>query len=133
MYNKESHSVFSLKYHIVLVTKYRKKTIMCDLEKYLKQLILEISKKHNVNIIIMESDIDHIHMMVETKPTINLSNFIKTLKSYTNYHMFREYESLLRNYYFHKNTFWSAGYFICSIGNASEDTIRNYIKNQKYK
>ena len=55
----------------------------------IKQFSYEICNKHNVIIHEMEADKDHIHYMIETDPTINLSNLVRTMKSYTTYHIWR--------------------------------------------
>ena len=78
----------------------------------------------------METDKDHIHYMIETYPDINLSNFVKLLKSYTTYHIWRLNSKILRKEFWRENTFWADGYFICSVGNVSEQTLKNYIENQ---
>ena len=78
----------------------------------------------------METDKDHIHYMIETKPNINLSNLVKVIKSYTTYHIWKKYEMYLKKYFWKEKTFWTDGYFICSIGNVSEETLKKYIENQ---
>ena len=78
----------------------------------------------------METDKDHIHYMIETSPNINLADLIKTMKSYTTYHIWKLYEPYLRKYFWHERTFWTDGYFLCSVGNISEKILKEYIENQ---
>lgn len=78
----------------------------------------------------METDKDRIHYLISTKSNINLSNYIKTLKSYTIYHIWREYEVYLKKFIYYKRIFWFSDYFINTIGNVSEENIKNYILNQ---
>lgn len=78
----------------------------------------------------METDKDHIHYMIETQPNINLLNFIKTMKSYTTYHMWKLHKIFLSKHFWKEKTFWTDGYFICSIGNVGEKQLRKYIGNQ---
>jgi len=89
-----------------------------------------IAKKHNVDIWYLESDKDHIHYMIEVEPNTNLANFVKTLKSYTTYHIWKKYPNYLRKCFWKERTFWSDGYFIASIGEVSSDTLKEYIENQ---
>ena len=70
----------------------------------------------------METDKDHIHYMIETPPTVALSDVVRTMKSYTTFHIWKLHETLLSKSIY--------GYFICSIGNVSETTLANYIENQ---
>ena len=78
----------------------------------------------------METDKDHKHYMIETDVNINISNFIRTLKSYTTFHIWKRHSVVLSKYFWKENTFWTDGYFICSIGNVSEKQLQEYIKNQ---
>lgn len=78
----------------------------------------------------METDKDHIHYMIETTPNINLSNMVKTMKSYITYHIWEKYSAYLSKYFWKERTFFSDGYFISSIGNVSQETLKNYIENQ---
>ena len=61
----------------------------------MKTLAKTISDKHNVQIHYMEVDKDHLHMMIETTPNINLSDYVRTLKSYTTFHIWKKYTSYL--------------------------------------
>ena len=129
--NRGSHNKYLLQYHLILVIKYRKQLFINNqISDGIKQFSYDICKKHNINIKYMETDKDHIHYMIETKPNMNLSIFIKTIKSYTTYNIWKKYDNFLKQYFWKEHTFWTDGYFICSIGNVSEETLKNYIKNQ---
>ena len=78
----------------------------------------------------METDKDHIHYMIETSPNINLSNFVKTMKSYITYHIWQKYYNYLSKYFWNERTLFSDGYFLASIGNVSQDVLKEYIENQ---
>ena len=80
---------FLLQYHLIFVCKYRKKLFLNHSisSDDIKQFSCEICNKHNVIIHGMEADKDHIHYMIETEPNINLSNLVRTMKSYTTYHI----------------------------------------------
>lgn len=130
-WKSRSHSKYLLQYHLILVCKYRKKFFKnANISNLIKQLSYEICNKHHIRIKYMETDEDHIHYMIETYPNINLSNFVKLLKSYSTYHIWRLNSEVLRKELWKENTFWTDGYFICSIGNVSEQTLKNYIENQ---
>ena len=98
-----------------------------DIANDIKQLSYDICSEHNVIIKEMEVDKDHIHFMIETEPNINLSNLARTIKSYTTYHIWKLHKTYLSKHFWKEHTFWTDGYFICSIGNVSEKTLRNYI------
>lgn len=131
-WNSGSHSKYLLQYHLIFVCKYRKQLLMNNQISYdIKQYSYDICERHNVNIKYMETDKDHIHYMIETKPNINLSMLVKTIKSYTTYHIWRKYGGYLKNYFWKEKTFWTDGYFICSIGNVSEETLKKIYRKSR--
>lgn len=77
----------------------------------------------------MEVDKDHIHLMVESEPKISPLQIVRCLKQESIYYIWRVYPEL-QCHFWKEKTFWSDGYFCCSIGNASIDTIREYIESQ---
>ena len=130
-WNSGSHNKYLLQYHLIYVCKYRKQLLSNkSIADDTKRLSNEICQKHNVNIKYMEVDKDHIHYMIETRPNINLSDFVRTMKSYVTYHIWQIYEPYLRKCFSKERTFFTDGYFICSIGNVSEKTLKEYIENQ---
>ena len=85
-YKSGSHSKYLLQYHLIFVCKYRRKLLSSsNIASDIKRLSIEYCQKHNVVIHYMETDKDHIHYMIETTPNINLSNMVKTMKSYITY------------------------------------------------
>lgn len=68
--------------------------------------------------------------MIETRPNINLSDFVRTMKSYITYHIRERYSAYLCKCFWKERTFFTDGYFICSVGNVSEKTLKEYIENQ---
>jgi len=78
----------------------------------------------------METDKDHIHYMIETEPAISVSKIVNLMKSYTTYHIWERYPDYLRKHFWKERTFWTDGYFACSVGNVSEEMLWRYIENQ---
>lgn len=78
----------------------------------------------------METDEDHVHMMINMIPSISVSSIVRRLKQISTNKLWKLCPRLLEKHFWKEHTFWSDGYFVCSIGNASEETIKNYIKNQ---
>ena len=103
----------------------------------IKQFSYEIGQKHKVIIRYMETDKDHIHYMIETlrsipcgEPTMSVSKIVNLMKSYTTYHIWEKYPNYLQKHVWKEHTFWTDGYFACSVGNVSEEMLRRYIENQ---
>ena len=132
MYKKIRHSCFDLWYHLVLVTKYRHPVIKEDLSEELKKYVYAYYKNNNIDIVEYNDDLDHIHILFEGKPNLNLSHFINGLKTNSSKHIRREYADTLEKYYW-KPYFWSNSYFIGGVSERSADIVKEYIKNQKNK
>ena len=67
---------------------------------------------------------------IETEPTMSVSKIVNLMKSYTTYHIWERYPNYLRKHFWKEHTFWTDGYFACSVGNVSEEMLRKYIENQ---
>lgn len=127
--SKNRHK-FLLQYHLIFVCKYRKKLFTKEISDDVKHLSYKIFQRHNVIIHKMETDKDHIHYMIETEPTISISDLVRMMKSYITYHIWKSHKNYLSKHFWKESTLFTDGYFICSIGNASEKQLRKYIKNQ---
>lgn len=120
-----------LQFHIIFVCKYRKPLLQnVNMSENVKRLSQIICNKHDVTIKVMETNDDHIHYMIETPPTIALSDIIRVLKSYTTHHLWILFPEFLTTQFWKEKTFWTDGYFVASVGNVSEKTLNDYIKNQ---
>lgn len=127
-YRTLNHAKFLILYHLIFVVKYRKKL----LEKYgadVKQGMLEIAERSDFDILEMEVDKDHIHLMVESEPELSPLQIIRRLKQETTVKLWNLHPELNKEFW-REQTFWSDGYFCCSIGNASIETVRKYIESQ---
>lgn len=122
-------SKFRLLYHVILVTKYRKKLLLTYGDK-VKEVTYNLSENYKFNIECMEVDKGHIHILISSNPIYSPKFIASIIKQTTTYNLYKLYSDQLHKEYYKNNVFWSKGYFINSIGNASEETIRNYINNQ---
>ena len=129
-YNCHNRRKYSLKVHIVLVTKYRKQLLKGNIADDVKQKISDICKSKEWEIIAMETDKDHIHFLVEYDATDRVCDIVKVVKQETTYYLWQKYGSFLSKQYWKKRIFWSDGYFACSIGEASSAIIQKYIESQ---
>jgi putative transposase len=78
----------------------------------------------------MEVDIDHIHFLIKSYPKYSISQIIRRLKVKSTILSWKKYYNILIKYYWKQRILWSDGYFVCTIGNVSKETIQQYIKNQ---
>lgn len=129
-YNRHNRRKYSLKVHIVLVTKYRKKLLKGSITDDVKQKIFDIANTRGYEIIAMEADKDHLHFLISYDTTDRVCDIVKIVKQETTYYLWQKYGSFLSKQYWKKKIFWSDGYFACSIGEVSSTTIQKYIENQ---
>lgn len=126
-YKSNNNIVFSCKYHIVWCPKYRRKVLVGDVEKRLKEIINELALELNVEIIEMETDIDHIHILIDIDPQFGVMKFIRLAKSRSS--------KLLRDEFHHLKTklptLWTNSSFISTVGDVPLEIVKQYIENQQ--
>ena len=127
-FTTSSHSVYLLYYHLVLVTKYRKKILDETVSSYLKNLFLQISHKYDILLKEWNHDKDNINILFEAKPNSNLSKFIMVYKSFSSRLVKSEFPNIRTKYW--KEFFWSQSYCLLTTGGAPIDIIKKYIENQ---
>ena len=129
-YNRHNRRKYSLKVYIVLVTKYRKQLLKGSITDDVKQEILDIANTRGYEIIAIETDKDHIHFLLSYDTADRVCDIVKIIKQETAYHLWQKYSSVLSRQYWKEKTFWSDGYFACSIGEVTSATIKKYIESQ---
>ena len=127
-YNRHKSRKYSLKVHIVLVTKYRKQLLKDYIADDVKQKIFDIANTRGYEIIAIETDKDHIHFILSYDTTDRVCNIVKITKQATTYHLWQKYSSILSKQYWREKTFLSDSYFDCSVGGVSSATIKNILK-----
>lgn len=120
-----------MKVHLILVTKYRKK-ISRSYKRAddVKQSLYDAVKKYGYKIIQIETDKDHVHILLEYSPKVSVADIVKQLKQYSTYQMWKYHEEYLSKQYWKHKILWSDGYFACRIGQVSQEIIERYIQNQ---
>ena len=129
-YISKNHSKFLIKYHIILVCKYRKQLLVGAVEYDMKKIMRHISEMSDFDIKVMETDKDHLHMMVRSDPKLSPLQIVRRLKQMSISAVWKKYGDFLRHNFYKEHTFWTDGYFVSSIGNVSQETIKKYIENQ---
>ncbi len=100
------------------------------METNIKSIIRDIEVDSDFDIIEMETDIDHIHLMIQYIPRVSISAIVNRIKSITTMRIWNLHQNYLQKHFWKEKTFWTDGYFVCSVGEDSTETIQNYIKNQ---
>ena len=129
-YQHRKHNKNLLMVHLIFGTKYRHPILQGELSERVKQLLFEVSMQKHWYIRRMETDKDHVHILLQYNPADSITSIVTLLKQYSTYHLWDTQSSVLKQFYWKEHTLWSDGYFACSIGNVSRATIERYIENQ---
>ena len=128
-YKKQGHCVYYSRYHIVLSTRYRRKIFNEGIGQYLRRTLKSIERKYpEIRIEEANTDVDHVHLLVEILPKMSVSEVVRLIKSNTGKALRKRYE-FLKYVYYGKGGIWSVGYFVSTAG-ISEEIIRKYIEHQ---
>lgn len=123
--------VYSLQYHIVWVTKYRKPIFTGSIEADVRQYLLETLQSLEMRPLAMEVMPDHIHLLVDCKPQLRLSDAVKILKGNTARWLFLKHPELKKQLW--GGHLWSHSYFMSTLGDMSREVLEKYIRNQYSK
>lgn len=126
-YRKSSHSQFDIKMHVAFITKYRKKILKGDVAKRIREIIKIECEKKKVEIIKGAISKDHVHMLISMPPNMSVSKLMQSVKGRSSHKIQMEYESVRKEYW--GKQFWARGYFCVSVGNVSEEMIKDYIEH----
>ena len=123
--------IYSLQYHIVWVTKYRKSVFVGDIETEVKTYLLEILKSLDMLPIAMEIMPDYIHLLVDCKPQLRLSDAMKILKGNTARWLFLKHPELKKQLL--GGHLWNPSYFVATVSDRTLEQVKTYIDSQKTK
>ena len=128
-YRKTSHSTYDCKYHIVWITKYRKKVMSGVIAERIRELLRQICRENDVEIIKGHISKDHVHMLVSVPPHLAISKLVQYLKGKSSYKMLQENKQLSKMFW--GRHLWGRGYFVATSGNVTDEVIMEYIENQE--
>lgn len=128
-YKSNNNISYSCKYHIVWCPKYRKKVLVGAVEKRLKQIVKEVSTELKCDLIEIECDKDHIHLLVEVDPQFGVHKYVKRVKGRSSKILREEFPELKKKI----PTLWTNSYFVSTVGGAPISIVKQYIESQKTK
>jgi len=127
-YRKGAHTVYQLHYHFVFVPKYRKPVLRGDVGVRVRDLIRQICRAHDVEILKGHVRPDHVHLLLSVPPKLAPSRVMQLLKGKTSHKLLREYRHINRAFW--GRHVWARGYFVATSGTVSDDVISKYIEEQ---
>ena len=126
--DNNNHSVFSMYYHLVLVTKCRRKVINDTISKRLREIFDYIAVNYNISVVEWNNNQDHVHILFKAQPNSELSKFINAYKSASSRLIKKEYPDIKEKLW--KEYFWSRSFCLITTGGVTIDVIKQYIESQ---
>jgi len=133
IFDKNAHSVYTLNYHLVQCIKYRRKVLdFPEIIDELKMRTKNIAESYGCEVLAIETDLDHIHILFKAKPQTDLLKFINNWKSATSKVLKRKFQDKLKNKLW-GDVFWSNSYCLITTGQTTLDQVKKYVESQKEK
>ena len=126
-YRRTNTTVSLLNYHFVFCPRYRRKIFdVAGVDEYFKKLVTEVCGQHDLQILAMECDHDHVHLFVSAPPTTAPYEIMKWIKGATSRKIRMQFSALNS-----MSALWTRSYFVSTAGKVSSATIRHYVETQK--
>lgn len=122
-------SVSDLKAHLVLTTKYRRKLFTKEMLERMHEILEDLLTKWECKIVEFNGEENHIHLLFEYHPGIELSKFVNSVKTVTSRRLRSEFEERVNKFYY-KDVLWNGSYFIASCGGVTVSALKKYIETQ---
>jgi putative transposase len=127
-YRRAAHTVYSLHYHVVFTTKYRKPVLRGEVAVTVRDLIREVCRTHDIEILQGHVRPDHVHLLLSVPPHLAPSRVLQWIKGKTSHHLLQDWRQLRQQFW--GRHLWARGYFVCTSGNVTDDVVAEYIRLQ---
>ena len=127
-YKSNQNVYFSCKYYVVWCPKYRRKVLVEQVAKRLEQIIREVCKEHQADVLSLEIMPDHVHLLVEVDPQFGIHRLVKLIKGRSSRYLRQEFRALTTR----MPSLWTNSYFVSTVGGAPLSVMKHYIENQKH-
>ena len=125
-YRHKNTSVSLINYHFIWIPRRRRKILGGMIANRLSELIAEVAKQLDCQIIAQEIMVDHVHLFLNCPPNIAPDQIMFRIKGYSARILRKEFPALMR-----MPSMWTRSYFCSTAGNVSSETVKRYIENQK--
>jgi len=130
-YRRGAHTVFEIHLHVVWATKYRKSVLRGDVGLRVRELIRQLCRAEDTDILKGHIAKDHVHLLLSIPPQVTISRLVGRLKGRTSFAVLNEFAHLRKTFW--GRHVWARGYFCCSSGNVTDEVIKQYIENQDHE
>jgi putative transposase len=126
-YRYGSHTVFKIEYHFIWVTKYRYQVLKGEVGERVRELVRQTCEAFEIRILKGVVSKDHVHILVSAPPELSPSEIMRRIKGRTASKLFEEFPMLKKRYW--GRHFWARGYFCATVGEMTEEMIRQYLEH----
>jgi putative transposase len=125
---RSAHTVYTIHYHFVFTTKYRKPVLRGDIGTEVRDLIREVCRTNEIEIWKGHVRPDHVHLLLSVPPHLAPSRVMQAIKGKTSHHLLMDHRKLRAAFW--GRHLWGRGYFVCTSGTVADDVIAEYIRLQ---
>ena len=126
-----SHSVFLVYYHLVMVIKYRRKVRNGKISERAKEIFEYIAPNYNITLEEWNHEKDHVHILFRAHPNTEISKFINAYKSASSRLLKKEFPQIRQKLW--KERFWSQSFCLLTTGGAPIEVLKKYIESHGEK
>ena len=126
--DSNSHSVFLMHYHLVLVVKYRRQIFNDEISNRAREIFEYIAPNYNITTEEWNHDKDHVHILFKAHPNTEISRFINAYKSASSRLLKKEFPQIRQKLW--EERFWSQSFCLLTTGGAPTEVIKKYIESQ---
>jgi putative transposase len=126
-YKSDKNLIYSCQYHVIFCPKYRRSVLVDDIDKRLKELILEKQLEYGYEVLDMEIMPEHVHLLLDINPKKGVFTVVNHIKGYTSHELRKEFPALKSRL----PTLWTQSKFISSVGAVTLEVVNKYIEDQK--
>lgn len=127
-YKHSRNQVYLINYHLIWCPKRRKKVLVGKIVKRLEEILIQVAKEKEVDILALQIMPDHLHLFVSCYPELPIHKLVKSFKGRSSNILRKEFPELLK-----LPSLWTHSYFVSTAGNVSNKTIQKYIAMQSKK
>ena len=122
-----AHCKWECQYHIVFIPKFRRKKMYGTVKDDVREIIKTLCRYKKVEIIAGAVCADHVHLCVSIPPKLSISDFVGYLKGKSALMIFDKHPEMGSKW---DRSFWARGYYVATVGNVNEETVKEYIRRQ---
>ena len=126
-WQSQAHVKWDCKYHVVIVPKYRKKTLYGRLRREMGKILRELCRQKDIELLEGQAMPDHVHMLLSVPPRYSIAMAIGFLKGKSAIRVNRDVSKVKGSMY--GRSFWARGYCVSTVV-LDEAVIAQYIQDQ---